>query len=306
MSARNENIVTMQRAVVSFNAEQPASIKDSMPGYNLLNDSLNAKTNQIGALTGNQGLSLVGFRLNKSNSKEKLVTEIMTIVFAARAYGAATNDNVLLTWMKAFSQTSLVRMRDTYTINYSEEIINKATAIQVDLEPYGITTDFLQKATDLWNEYKVELSIPRNRLSDRKTINSQISQLLKECKPILFQMDALVSSIRNLQPTFWRTYFNNRIIVNHHGSVLSVRGYVTDANGNPVDKVIVTAANGERTTKTTAKGYFEFKNLPLGIDTIKFSKVMYIETAQTVGIVKGERIQLNITLENAQTNEGAA
>lgn len=118
MSTHNENIVTMQRAVVFFKAEQPASIKDTMPGYNNLNDLLNSKNETIGDLSGNQGFSLVGYRVNKSISKYQLVNQVITIVLAARAFATTTNDNVVANQMKPFSQSFLMQMRDTKTIDF--------------------------------------------------------------------------------------------------------------------------------------------------------------------------------------------
>lgn len=306
MNSDEENFKSMIAAVLLFNANAPASIKDALPGYNDLIDLLETKYRELSTFNGAQGSSRVGFQREKTAGKEAVVTKTMTIVFSAKAYAIATNDLVLESKMKALTKFKLLRYRDSKTADFAEEVITIATAIQPDLEPYGITPELLGIATHAVTDFRAEMAKPRVAIVNRAEITANIKALFKQCRTLFYQLDSLVNSIFETQPEFHSTYFRARTIINLHGSTLSVRGFVTDTNGNPIEKVVVTAAEGKRTTKTTLRGYFEFKNLPVGIDTIKFTKGLYIDNSQVVSIVKGERVQLNITLENVQSSSGAA
>ena len=306
MSAKNDNIVSMQRAVVSFNETVPASIQGMMPGYTALMVSLNDKNVLIGTLSGNHGVSLKGFKEDKSQTKEILVTKVMTIVFAAKAFAIAEENNVLLAQTKAITKSKLLKSRDTKTADTAQEMLTIATGIQTDLNPYGITIPVLDEANEHLTNFRAELAIPRNKIATRKLITAQIKTLFKESSLILFNLDTLVNTVAEREPAFHEEYFINRKIINYHGSKLSLRGFVKNADGTPVQNVVVTLLNGKREAKTTERGYYEFKNLPAGIDTLLFEKVQFNEYRTTVGIVKGERIQLDVTLENTQSQSGAA
>ena len=306
MKARKENIVAMQRAIISFNKTVPASIKALMPNYDTLMLQLATINTQIGKLSGKQSSSQKGYQENKSETKEILATKVMTIVYATKAFALAEKNNVLLAKTEVIVKSKLQRMRDSKTADTAEEMITIATAIQPALNPYGITVSVLEQATELVATFRTELAIPRNKIAGRKVITTQIETLFNEAAAILYNLDTLVNVVAEREPAFHEEYFTNRKIINHHGSKLSVRGYVKDAEGNPIQKVTITTLNGKRETKTSAKGYFAFKNLPLGIDTLIFQKVQFNELRTTVGIVKGERVELNITLQNAQSKSSAA
>ena len=306
MDVQNENKFSMQRAVVSFNETVPASIKGLMPNYEALMLELADKNALIGTLSGSQSSSLKGYQENKSNTKEVLITKVMTITFAAKAFAISEANNVLLAQTEALSKSKLHKMRDSKTADTAEEMITIATGIQTDLEPFGITTAVLEEANELLTNFRAELAIPRNKIAARKVVTSQIKTLFKEASQILFNLDTLVNTIGEVQSDFKEEYFINRKIINYHGSKLSLRGFVKNADGTPIQNVVVTLLNGKRETKTTERGYYEFKNLPTGIDTLLFEKVQFNEYRTSVGIVKGERIQLDITLENQQSQSDAA
>jgi len=296
----------MLRAVSSFNETVPVSIQGMMPGYDALIIELADKNVQIGTLSGNQGLSLKGYQEKKSETKKILVTKVMTIVYATKAFAIAEQNNVLLAQTKAIAKTKLLKMRDSKTADTAEEMITIATGIQTDLNPYGITIPVLEQTTELLTTFRTELAIPRNKIAARKLVTAQINTLFKEAAAILFNLDTLVNTVAEREPAFKEEYFFNRKIINYHGSKLSLRGFVKNEEGNPIQNVVVSTLNGKRVTKTTERGYYEFKNLPVGIDTLVFEKVQFNEYRTTVGIVKGERVELNVTLQNAQSQSGAA
>jgi hypothetical protein len=306
MDAKKANIYSMQRAVVSFNKTAPTAIKDAMYGYNELVAKLETKNAEIGTLNGTQGKSLVGHQLEKTSSKEALVKRAMTIVFLIKAYAIDEENLVLEAEMKAHSFSSLYYFRGSRTADYTEKIFKTATEFQTVLQPFGVTQLVIDNATSLLNEFRAELSKPRNAIVDRKGTTLKIANLFEECNRILYQLDTRVNAIQETQPAFWQDYFSNRIIVDYKGRTLALRGKIVNEAGNPIRNVIVAIPSIGLETKTTEKGNYEFKSLPAGILTLKFNKVNYQETSENVGIVKGERIQLDITLKDTQPKSGVA
>lgn len=302
MNYQNENKFSMQRAVVSFNETVAENIQALMPGYTTLMENLANKNELIGTLSASQTASLKGYQVNKSDTKDLLITKVMTIVFATKAFAIADENNVLLAQTEAISKSKLKRLRDSKTADTAEEMVTIASNIQPDLEPFGITTAVLNEANQMLTNFRNELAIPRNKIAARKLVTLQIKEAFRESSKILLNLDTLVNTIAEVQSDFKEEYFINRKIINYHGSKLSVRGFVKTADGVPIQNVTITLLNGKRETKTTSRGYFEFKNLPTGIDTLLFEKVQFNEYRTTIGVIKGERVQLEITLDNAQSN----
>jgi hypothetical protein len=306
MDAQKENTFSMQTAVITFDEKTPEEVKETMPGYISLIEQLIVKHNEIGTLDGAQSANRKGFKVAKVNSKELLITKVMTIVFSTKAFAIASNNSPLEEEMKAITASKLFYMRDSKTANTAEEIIKRATENLTDLIPYGITQTVLDNTNQVLDNYRLELAKPRASIANRKLLNDNIALLFKECDQIFYLLDTLVSSKKDEFPDFYKEYFINRTIIDYKGHKLALRGIVVDENGIPIKNVIVSVPSLNLETKTTEKGYYEFKSLPAGIINIKFNKVTFQEISENVGIVKGERIQLNISLNSSQSNAASA
>ena len=303
MKARKLNILSMQNAVISFYKKTPVEIINLIPDFDSQMQLLITKNKQISKLNGRHSSSIKGYSQDKLNAKEVLITKAMTVVFAMRALALKQKDNVLLEKSKAITKTKLNRYRGSTTASTVEQIITMATAIQPSLQPYGITTSLLAEVKSALDTFSLQLSKPRNQIVARKSLLTQIEVLFKECSTIFYHLDTLVNTIANRQPAFKSEYFFNRKIINYHGKKLAVRGYIKDVNGNPIQKVEIKVLDTNQTTKTTARGYFQFKTLPVGIQTLSFNKINYKQNITIIGITKGERKQINITLQNQTTEQ---
>lgn len=306
MDARKENTFSMQRSVVSFNLTVPETIKALMPDYVTLLDELENKNSQIGTLNGLQSSSNKGFHADKIDTKVELIELTLDVVAACRALALKQKNNVLLAKMDQMQKSKLERARDSTTADYCEEVQNIAFNIQPDIQPYGVTVTTLAELSAKLTLFREELSKPRNKIVSRKQINREIGELFLECAEILENLDALVNTVARRQPAFKNEYYDNRKIIDYHGKKLSLRGFVYDVNGLPIENVEVTALNAKLSTLTTSKGYFEFKSLPAGLDSFTFNKVQFQTVNQAIGIVKNERIDINITMANASSQQDSA
>lgn len=306
MDARKENTFSMQRSVVSFNLTVPETIKALMPDYVTLLDELENKNAQIGTLNGLQSSSNKGFHADKIDTKAELIELTLDVVAACRALALKQKNNVLLAKMDQMQKSKLERARDSTAADYCEEVHNIAFNIQPDIQPYGVTVTTLAELSAKLTLFREELSKPRNKIVSRKQINREIGELFIECAEILENLDALVNTVARRQPAFKNEYYDNRKIIDYHGKKLSLRGFVYDVNGLPIENVEVTALNAKLSTLTTSKGYFEFKSLPAGLDSFTFNKVQFQTVNQAIGIVKNERIDINITMANASSQKDSA
>lgn len=306
MDAKKENIFSMQRSVVSFNSTVSETVKSMMPGYVDFLEDLENKNSQIGTLNGLQSSSNKGFHVDKIDVKGVLISKTLNVVAACRALALKDKNNVLLAKMNEMQKSKLDRARDSTTADYCEEVHNIAFAIQSDIEPYGVTVAVLADLSSTLTLFREELSKPRNKIVSRKQINRQIGELFKECAEVLVNLDALVNTVATRQPAFKNEYYDNRKIIDYHGKKLSLRGFVYDVNGLPIENVEVKALNAKLSTLTTSKGYFEFKSLPAGLDSFTFNKVQFQTVNQAIGIVKNERIDINITMANASSQQESA
>ena len=169
--------------------------------------------------------------------------------------------------------------------------------MQDNIGDYGITTAILTSLENQLTSYLEKLAQPRQNIVDRKLVNQQIDSLFKTSKNQLFLMDALVTTIKDTNPEVYNKYFNDRKVINTGSRKMAIRGYVKNQLGNPLEGATVRVADGP-STKTTELGYYEFKSLPEGVQKFIFEYPGLITVEQYITIMKGQRMDFNITLDN--------
>jgi hypothetical protein len=221
------------------------------------------------------------------------------------AYALSVNDLVLLEQMK-FTKSDLLKQRDTKTADDAQFILTKAIEFLTNLTPFGILQSQVDDLNDLIIAFNTNIPLPRVNINKRKLLTKEIEDLIVSCDAFLIRMDKLVNILQLNDETFYTEYYFSRKIVNNHGRKLSLRGYVYDTLGNPINKVKVTVNGLNKETKTTDRGYYEFKNLPAGMQSLTFTQVDYQTLNTQAGIITGERADLNITMEEIATQQNVA
>lgn len=305
MDAKKENRLNMFRVLIQFFLNLTAGIIDSMPGFGNLLTTFTENVNKIDVKAEIQAANRAIFQLLKTAGKEEAVALAINMANCVRALAASLNNEALELDMK-FTKTKLLRKRDNATVHDVQFILNKAIENTAALAPFGITQTEIDQLTTVLENFIANIPLPRLSQTENAMITLEIDQLFKENDKILEEMDKLVNIKIITNNFFYKNYYKNRKVINYHGRKLALRGIVTNTAGIPIQNVIVRIPSLQLETKSTEKGYYEFKNLPKGIQNLSFAKVDFVTQNRHVGIVTGERVQLNIILDNTSSSSNAA
>jgi hypothetical protein len=305
MNAKNENRLNMYLVVVDYiNAASPTTIA-AMPDFANIFNRFNNDVQLLRTKSESQTSSRIGYRILKTSGKQDLTVYAIYMADCITAYALSVNDLVLLEQMK-FTKSDLLKQRDTKTADDAQFILTKAIEFLTNLTPFGILQSQVDDLNDLIIAFNTNIPLPRVNINKRKLLTKEIEDLIVSCDAFLIRMDKLVNILQLNDETFYTEYYFSRKIVNNHGRKLSLRGYVYDTLGNPINKVKVTVNGLNKETKTTDRGYYEFKNLPAGMQSLTFTQVDYQTLNTQAGIITGERADLNITMEEIATQQNVA
>jgi hypothetical protein len=252
-----------------------------------------------------QSASRLGYGMLKTAGKEEAVYYAMNMNDCIAAYAVAINDTVLGQQMK-FTKSALLKKRDTTTFDDLQFLLSKGIELLNNLEPYGISQTQIDNLTTVIETFHTNIPVPRNNIVKNKMLNKDIKEQFTICNGFISRMDKLVKIIKLTNNPFFTEYFFCRKTINNHGRKLALRGVISDANGNPISSVTVSIPTLDKITKTTNKGYYEFKNLPKGLQSLDFARVDYDTTTRTVGILASTRVQLDVTMAAAINSEDVA
>jgi len=297
MDRKKEDRLTMFVLIQMYVLNLPAAVLASMPSFNSVFALFNSSVTAIRDLNEAQSAKGLGFRIEKDALKSRMIVNAVVISRAIKALALVTNNTVLAKDF-GFNKSILDGFRDTLVADVCSFIQAKGLLLEADLVDYGITNAMLVELADDIGRYNDILSLPRQNIVDRKVINREIDNLFVTCDGQLKVMDALVTLLEETNEEVFVTYFNDRKIVTTGGRKLSIRGYVFDGDGSPIDGATVKIADGP-STKTTAGGYYEFKHLPDGVHKFIFECPGFAPVEEMIATMNGQRVNFNVTLESA-------
>ncbi len=298
MTAYQENRFSMLLVILDYLSKVSPALLASMPEFVTTLTLVNEKVEALRLKNEQQRKMITGYRIEKTAGKLEATNTGLNVAQIIRAYAVANNDVVLENEMK-YTKSVLLRKRDNDTAADLAAIINKAMLLQSDIAPFGATPAVLEKATTDLNNFISNIPLPRANINARKVITQDIKILFREIAVNLKFMDDLVLTKRISDNEFYRAYTANRKVVNNHGKKLALRGIITDANSKPIAGVTVAVRDIKVETKSTDKGYYEFKNLPKGTQIITFSRAGFITQSIPVAIIATQRAEQNVTLQAA-------
>ncbi|WNM20382.1 carboxypeptidase-like regulatory domain-containing protein [Flavobacterium capsici] len=306
MDARQEDVLSMQIVTVDLLEHTDTAILDRMPQIVTVTAALRAKVETLRNFKNGQMLNRSGNRMTKEEIRVEMTQKGFETAAAVCAYAIAESNEVLEMEV-TYVYSDLERMRDTDVADTCQSIHEIAFPLLTELADYGVTAESLGKLKDAIIEFNTAMPKPRQGIVTRKTITEQIALLFEECSELLFRIDKLVTMVRFSEPTFYSDYFGSRRIVDTGSRKLSLRGVVTDELGQPIDKVIVAIeASSLISTKTTAKGNYQFKGVEGGFWPVVFKRDGYTSEKVFLAITPGLRVDFNITLKAASEQERSA
>ena len=306
MDAFQEDHLSMEIATVEVLDNTPPEILVKLPGIVSVAAQLKENVNTLRVFKNGQRLNRTGYRMTKESLREDMTQKGFEIAADVCSYAISIGDEVLQ--MKVtYVLSDLEKMRDTDIADTCSDIFEYANPLVENLIEYGTNEDSLAKFKDSITLYNESLPTTRNGIVTRSIFTTRIAELFKENQELLFIIDKLVTRLRFREPVYYMDYFRNRKIVNTGHRKLSLKGKITDEQGQPIKDVKVTVeANNEFFTKTTAKGNYRFKGIEGGVWPVIFQRDGFIEEKSFLVFTPNTRVDFNVVLKRAELQERTA
>ena len=295
MNAIQENKLNMFLLVIDNLETEPVALLQTMPGFLPLLTDFTATVNLIREKNEFQTANRKGHKIVKTTKKNLMIKHATNLAACVKAYAKSVNNEVLSQEMRQ-SRSELSRKRDSTAADVSKFITIKATENLTDASPFGVSQVIIDEIDVMISTFNTNIPLPRMSILNKKILTKAIKILFMNAYECTKSMDTLVDILELTNPDFYQKYFFSRKIVNNHGKKLSMRGTVINEKEVEITAVTVSIPAISRFTKTTANGYFEFKNLPAGVHNVIFERPGYETTNRQIGTVTSVRQQLEVIM----------
>lgn len=306
MNGRQLDDLSMQKVVNCLWDDTTPEILALMPEIEAVKTAFKENIDTIDVLYNGQNTNRTGTRMTKDEYREDMMTKAFGVAAKTCAYAIAINDEELQ--MKVtYVYTDLNELRDTVVANTCNEIYSIARDLGDVLIPYGVTVETLAKLSNSITLYREIQPKTREGIVDQTLFTSQIEELLAANHKLLFRMDKLVIMLRFDKPLFYEQYFNSRKIIDTGSRKFSLKGNITNEQGQPIDAVYITVETPTPVTvKSTEKGNYQFKGIEGGVWAVTFKRNGYIEVKEYLVFTPNQRIDFNVVLKAAELQQEAS
>lgn len=209
------------------------------------------------------------------------------------------------------------KLLEDFTYSYlmkckAEEFTTKLTFLReqmADHDPQrisaGVTDEDLVEYDDAFNNFKEIESAPTQQRNTHKQVLEEMFDTTTDMKKILDK--GIIPYVRGKYARKSPDTYNGLIAaithsaapVFHHSLMGTLREKET---GLPLHDVIITVDKEEPVVRGGKKGNFYFNNLPGGLHKLKFELPGYLPVEQSVVIVAGRTIKIEVEMELISTN----
>jgi len=225
MTDKQENRYSMMLAVQQVcNNNNP--VWAGLPAFVTAFGNFETAISDIAATRLEQEKDLKGIAEDKVAKEKILISKALVIAKATVAYANVTNNEVLRQEVD-YSESDLLRSRDTELETKCQIIHDRANTNSAALVAYGVTAGMITALATAITDYHATIAGPRSAISVRKTQTAELESKLKGATIILTgQMDQLVSVFETSAPLFVADYTNARIVVDLGGGPNTFTGTV--------------------------------------------------------------------------------
>jgi hypothetical protein len=296
MTKTEEATRSMYFKVEEFIDGSDLAVLALMPSFNSEYANFKTTLTEIREVSENQLYNRTGMRIEKELRENDMVDKAIVVSNKIRAYALDIADWYLF---KSFNKTKsgIIRLRDTITLDYCQRVHDKANELLAALAPYEVTAAELTDLLAAIEEYKLWIPKPRTAIEKRRYLTEKLTELFAKAKKIVFVMDTQVGILLGSHPEWVKKYKLSRITVDIGSRALSLRGFVFDLSGNPIQKAVVEIEGLNLSKQTTAKGQFEFKSLPSGFQNVIIKRDGFDTYKTTVVIVQNQRTDIKVELK---------
>ncbi|CAN5593276.1 hypothetical protein BH10ACI1_BH10ACI1_26560 [soil metagenome] len=296
MNATQEARLNMQR-VVEEHLDENTTIIAAVPAFVTAFNKFKGFNAQIPTAVGAQETPRTGIAKDKSTSKRELVETALKLCKPARAYAADFGDNTLRDEMD-YSFSDLNRLRDDQIAPRCQIIHNRAQENRAALADYGITAEKLADLQTKIDSYLAETTKPRTARADRSVKTDDLTELFRESKKVLEQMDDLIDNFAEEFPEFVKKYKKLRKTDKPPSRTTQLKGKITNkSDGTPINQAEITIVEPTKTAKTNSLGNYTIKPIAAGKHTIRVTKTGFTDVEVFDFNVKlGDITTLNVEL----------
>lgn len=270
-------------------------------GYQLLTDNVRL----LESHRDKQTAEVLGTTAFKEQKKKEIINLILFAEHRLKSYATATG-NTSLAESLDFSLTKL-KHSSIFQLSPIANLMLQRIKEHIDsLTPYGITEIWINNFTDAAAKFNTEMLKPRNALAQKKIATDMLAVLFKETDIILRnRLDYDAEVFRASNPEFYNEYMEARKTHESGSRGLMVKAKaILDGSSTPLKNVHFTFSHSESNMiviekKTTEKGNFVIKNIPVGEYNVRVHKAGLKEQILKIKIENGEMLNLNISMEAA-------
>jgi hypothetical protein len=156
-----------------------------------------------------------GITLQKAAQQELVISHTYELLSVLYAMATRTNNPVLESKVN-FTESDLLKKRDTQLVSVCLMIAEIGTEYLADLSVYGVTESELIILKEEIKLFADNLPTGRISVSERKAANEKLRDLFVQVDALLKkQLDRLMIRYRKSHPDFYSLYQNTRRIVNY-------------------------------------------------------------------------------------------
>jgi len=236
MKAKDENRVAMWLAVLDF-LKGKADLIAKYPALADLISSFSSIIDDTLLLMKLLGVNTSDLTIEKRNIKETLVRNIAMLKFIIRAYAKNNSKQSLFDSMKG-SPSGMRQMKDLALLGKAGEIIDTATPILAQLQPYGGSDEFMKECASAKDAFGDIIPKSRVGINELKNNNQAFKDILKKGTGVLDNIDSIMQIQQIADPLLFEDYQSRHKIINVGHRFLSVQFHVVDdATGEPMEGV---------------------------------------------------------------------
>ncbi|MBN1184461.1 MAG: hypothetical protein JXB49_19370 [Bacteroidales bacterium] len=158
---------------------------------------------------------ITGTTSDKNALEQELIQCVYELSSALCVMAKRTGNNELLEKVD-FTLSELQTAREAELVSTSENVAILAKEHIDKLTDYAITADSVSTLNNLSARMKGMISAPRVSITERKTANSKLKEVMDNtCKLLEEQLDRLMLRFRKSHPEFYADYINARHTIAH-------------------------------------------------------------------------------------------
>lgn len=297
MNRKQEAKLGMYNAVSTFCADNAAITATVLAFQTAVTDFDNAIA-ELRNAAQKEAQVILGITRDKTNLKNDLCDTAAGIASAIFAYAVSINSEELKEKAN-FPVSKLQYLRDELLAGTCRNIWGAANTNLAALADYGITApklaDFLTKT----ESYESSVPEPRNALSVRSAQSETIAEKIRAIDAILkTRMDKLAVQFKTSHSEFYKSYRNNRIIIDAGSSATQLVGSIKQQGTDlAISGATILVVEKELTGTSNALGAYVVPVTVAGFYKVKFTAEGYEEKEVTaVKIDLGKTTTLNVEL----------